>query len=264
MILWLVLSVLAAMTVVMTASWLVQRAVGNAGWTDVFWTFGSGLTLAAAALWPLEGASARQVLVAALVFAWSLRLGLYVARRVAAHPEDARYAHFRKEWGEKFQSRMLTLSLPQAPATALLAVSVALAAHRPGPLGAQDALGVAILILAIAGEGLADSQMKRFKADPANAGKVCDAGLWGWSRHPNYFFEWTAWLAYPAIALDPAQPLTLFSFTAPVVMLALLTRGSGLPPLEAAMLRSKGALYADYQARVSAFFPLPPRKGRSA
>jgi steroid 5-alpha reductase family enzyme len=241
--------------------------VGNAGWTDAFWTFGTGATLAMAALWPASGETptARQMLAAALVAIWSLRLGTYVATRVAGHPEDARYAALREEWREDFQRRMIGLSLVQAPATAMLAISVALAAHNPLPgLRLADALGVAILVVAILGEGLADAQMKRFKADPDNKGKVADTGLWGWSRHPNYFFEWLGWLAYPVIAFDPAHPWTLTALVAPLVMYLLLTRGSGIPPLEAAMLRSRPEAYRAYQARTSAFFPLPPRKGPAA
>ncbi|MBS0334688.1 MAG: DUF1295 domain-containing protein, partial [Proteobacteria bacterium] len=159
---------------------------------------------------------------------------------------------------------MLFVTLPQAPATALLSLSVLIAAATPGPLGARDAAGVAILVVAIAGEALADEQMRRFKADPANRGKVAETGLWGWSRHPNYFFEWLAWLAYPAIGLQPAQPITWLSFAAPAVMLLLLTRVSGIPPLEEAQLASKGEAYRSYQRRVSAFVPLPPKTSPQA
>lgn len=259
----LILVVLLFMAVVMTAGWLFGLRANNGGWTDVFWTFGTGGALAGAALWPLhpgEAPEARQWLVAGLVALWALRLGSYVAGRVASHPEDPRYAHFRKTWGKAYARNMLWLSLPQAPATALLAVSVVLAARRPDPsLDLRDAAGCALLLIAIAGETLADAQMRRFKADPANRGKVADAGLWGWSRHPNYFFEWLGWLAYPAIALDPSRPSTWLSVTAPAVMYLLLTRGSGIPPLEEAMLRSRGEAYRAYQARVSAFIPLPPK-----
>ena len=101
--------------------------------------------------------------------------------------------------------------------------------------------------------------MQRFRRDPASKGRVCEIGLWAWSRHPNYFFEWFGWLAYPVIALDPARPLTWLSLTAPLVMFLLLTRVSGVPPLEEAMIRSRGDAYRAYQARVSAFFPLPPK-----
>jgi steroid 5-alpha reductase family enzyme len=136
-----------------------------------------------------------------------------------------------------------------------------LAADRDeGQLGWRDAAGVLMFAAALVGEAVADGQMKRFKADPANRGRVCDAGLWSWSRHPNYFFEWLGWLAYPVIGLDPARPVTWLSMSAPLVMFVLLTRVSGIPPLEDSQLKSKGEAYAAYQRRVSAFFPLPPSR----
>jgi len=264
MIFSLGLGVLVAMLGVMLAAWAFGLSRKNGGWTDVFWTFGSGATLAAAALWPVApdaAPHARQWLVAALAATWAIRLGSYIGPRVASHPqEDPRYAAFRREWGEDYARSMLWVCLPQALATALLALSVLLAARAPGPLGWREALAVLVFAAAIAGEAVADGQMKRFKADPANRGKVCDAGLWGWSRHPNYFFEWLGWVAYPVIALDPSRPLTWLSFTAPVVMFILLTRVSGIPPLEDSQLKSKGEAYAAYRRRVSAFVPLPPHR----
>ena len=264
-IIWLLsLAVLVFMTAVMRCAWGYGLARRNGGWTDVFWTFGTGVALASAALFPLSsgaGPQPRQWLVAGLVALWALRLGSYVAARVAGHREDARYARFRQDWGQAYGRNMLFVSLPQAPAAAVLALSVVVAARTPGPgLTLRDLLGTAILIVAIGGESLADAQMKRFKARPENGGKVADAGLWGWSRHPNYFFEWLGWLAYPVIGLNPGRPVTWLSFAAPAVMFVLLTRISGIPPLEEAQLRSKGEAYRAYQRRVSAFFPLPPKR----
>ena len=258
------LAVLAVMAAVMLAAWLFGLWRRNGGWTDVFWTFGTGAALAATALFPLgTGAapSARRVLVAILAAAWAIRLGSYVAARVArSRGEDPRYAQFRRDWGKAYARNMLFVALPQAPVSALLALSTLTAAAKPGAgLGLRDIAGAAVVLVAIVGEAVADAQMKRFKADPANAGKVCAAGLWAWSRHPNYFFEWLGWLAYPVIAFDPARPITWLSFAAAAVMLVLLTRISGIPPLEAAQLRSKGAAYRAYQSRVSVFIPLPPK-----
>ncbi len=260
----LLLAILGVMAAVMTAGWLYQRAVADGGWSDVFWTFGTGAVCAAAALVPFGGAplpGLRQVLAAVLIAVWSIRLGSYIAGRVAKGPEDARYAGLRVEWGPRFQQRMFGLMIVQAPATTALAVSVLFAARVPDPaLSWRDALGVAVLVAAILGEGVADRQMKAFRADPKNHGQVCDTGLWAWSRHPNYLFEALGWFAYPAIALDVNRPVTILSLTAPVVMFLLLRYGSGVPPLEAAMVRSKGEAYRRYQARVSPFLPRPPRR----
>jgi steroid 5-alpha reductase family enzyme len=106
--------------------------------------------------------------------------------------------------------------------------------------------------------------MKRFRADPANRGEVMQTGLWAWSRHPNYFFQWLGWLAYPIIGIDPFQPESWLSFSAPAVMFVLLRHVSGVPPLEEQMLKSRGEKFRKYQERVSVFFPSPPTKAESA
>ncbi|OJU09670.1 MAG: hypothetical protein BGN86_01755 [Caulobacterales bacterium 68-7] len=256
---------LVFMLAVMVAGWLTVRGSGNGGWVDVFWTFGSGITGAAVALWPVPGehAELRQLLVAALVAIWSLRLGLYIVWRVTHHEEDQRYVRLKHEWGEAFYRKLLPFMLMQAPATVILAASIRGAAARPSDdLRSTDILGLCILAVAIAGEALADRQMREFKRDPANKGQVADTGLWSWSRHPNYFFEWFGWLAYPIIAIDLAggYPAGWLGLLAPAVMYIVLTRLTGVPALEAHMLRSKGEAYADYQRRTPAFFPRPPKK----
>lgn len=260
---WIVLGVLGAMAVVMVTAWAFGLARRNGGWTDVFWTWGTGAVLAGAALWPIDGAgpAPRQWLVAAFMAAWGVRLGLYLTPRVAGHPEDTRYAGFRDQFGKRYPLGMLFVTLPQAPASALLGLSVILAARRPeAGLDARDALAAAIFVLALVGETLSDNQMKRFRADPGNKGQVMDRGFWAWSRHPNYFFQWLGWMAYPVIALDPARPITWLSLVAPAVMFGLLRYVSGVPPLEETMLKSRGDLFRDYQRRVSVFFPLPPKR----
>ena len=257
--LMVILGVLAVMGATMAAAWACQRAAGNSGWIDVFWTFGTGLTGAAAALLPFEG-GARQWLVAGIVFAWSLRLGGYIAKRVAgAEHEDARYLRFREEWGADYQRKLLGFVLPQAAVTALLCISIYVAAHRPQlGLDIRDWLGVAILLIAIGGESLADAQLARFKRSNPQKGAIHDRGLWAWSRHPNYFFEWFGWLAYPVMALDPVRPVTWATLIAPVVMYLVLRFVTGVKPTEETMLASRGDAFRDYQRRTSAFFPFPP------
>jgi steroid 5-alpha reductase family enzyme len=261
----IVVGILVAMLIIMASAWWIQRAMGNSGWVDVFWTYGTGACCAAGALIPVTtgaGITWRQALVGGLVGLWSLRLGTYVALRVANGPEDVRYANIRRDWGTAFQSKMFGLIIVQAPVSALLSIAILFAARQPDPsFRTADAVGVLILLLAIIGEGLADSQMKRFKADPANHGRICDEGLWGWSRHPNYFFEAVLWLAYPVIGLDADHPWSWLAWSAPVMMFIVLRYGTGVPPLEAAMLRSKGDAYRRYQEQVSALLPWPPRRG---
>ena len=121
--------------------------------------------------------------------------------------------------------------------------------------------GAAAAFVPVAGEGIADRQLARFAANPANKGKVCDVGLWSWSRHPNYFFEWLGWVAYPVIAIDLTGNYWwgLASLVAPAMMYWLLAHVSGVPPLEEHMLKSRGEAFRAYQRRVSAFFPAPPK-----
>jgi steroid 5-alpha reductase family enzyme len=257
-----ILTVFAGMAVVMTTAWIVQLGTRNGGWVDVFWTFGAGAACVTAALWPAPAEDqARQYLVAGLAAIWSLRLGSYIAHRVAKDKhEDRRYSGLRTEWGGAFQRNMYVLCIVQAPAAALLALSVFVAGHGgTDGLGLRDALGAAMLVIGIMGEGIADEQMRRYRLT-AESGGVMDKGLWAWSRHPNYFFEWVVWLAYPVIAFDPAVAWTWASLAAPVMMFLLLRYGTGVPALEKTMLASRGDKFRDYQRRVSAFFPLPPRK----
>ena len=145
--------------------------------------------------------NARQWLVAALVAIWAVRLGIHIATRTREITDDPRYAAFAKEWGADAPRKMFFFLQKQALGAIPLAFAVFVAARFPGDgLRLQDFLGVAILAAGIAGEALADAQLKAFRDNPANKGKVCDVGLWRWSRHPNYFFEWFGWLAYPVIA----------------------------------------------------------------
>ncbi|MDB5437676.1 MAG: hypothetical protein JWM33_103 [Caulobacteraceae bacterium] len=261
----LLLALLVFMSAVMGAGWAFQRARANGGWTDVFWTFGTGVAAAMASLWPLNGApAARQYLVAGLAGLWALRLGLYIARRVsAAHDEDARYRRFREEWGVHFQARMFAFLQVQALASLLLLLAIAGAAHRPGhALDWRDALGLAIWAIAVGGESLADLQLSRFKSYRPNQGKICDVGLWSWSRHPNYFFEWFGWLAYAAIAVDFSGrwPWGWAGLIGPAYMFYLLRFVTGVPPLEASMARSKGQAFEAYKRKTSIFLPLPPKE----
>jgi len=255
----LILAVYLALALVMAAAWWWQRRTRNIGWVDVFWTFGlagAGVVLAFAA--PLgEGSLARRLLVCGLILLWAVRLGLYVAFRVAGSPEDGRYVAIRESWGDRLQPRMFWFLQLQAVVSIVLAVALGLAANRPAPsLGPADALGLLIALIAIGGESLADQQMKAFRQDPANKGKVCDIGLWGWSRHPNYLFEWLGWFAYPAMAVGlTGYPEGWLSLLAPLVMFGVLRFGTGVPPLEAHMERSRGDAFRAYQARVPVFLP---------
>jgi steroid 5-alpha reductase family enzyme len=261
-------AIAVALSVLMAGAWAVQQRTGNSGWVDMIWTFSLGLVGAGGALWPVAGAApnARQWLVAGLVAIWSLRLGSHIAARTAEISDDPRYAAFAAEWGADSPRKMFIFLQKQGFGSIPLVFAIFVAARFPSDaLRLQDYLGALILLIGIAGEALADAQLKRFRTDPANKGRVCDIGLWRWSRHPNYFFEWFGWLAYPVIAISPDYPLFYpwgwATLLAPVFMYWILVHVTGIPPLEQQMLRSRGDRYRDYQTRTSMFFPLPPQKG---
>jgi steroid 5-alpha reductase family enzyme len=263
-----------ALAVSMAAAWLVQRRTGQSGWIDAIWSFAVGLVGVGLALIPHPGSdrpAPRAILVGVLALAWSLRLGLHIAGRTLKGGEDPRYRALRDEWGADFPRRLFWFLQIQAAAAFLLTISIFVAAGNPTPFpNIGDILGAALLIVAIAGEAVADRQLERFRAEPVNGGRVCETGLWSVSRHPNYFFEWLGWLAYPfiAVGLPPANVYGLIALIGPLLMYWLLAHVSGIPPLEAHMARSRGAAFEAYRKRVNAFFPGPPRQiplaGRSS
>ena len=249
-----------ALSATMAVAWWLALRTGQSGWIDAIWSFAVGVSGAALSFWPAIGSDVefRQALVGTLVLGWSLRLAIHIGVRTARGADDPRYKHLREEWGNTFRNRLFWFLQVQALVALVLAVSVMIAAHNPAPnLQLSDGIGVAILATAIVGEALADWQLSAFRGNPANKGKVCDVGLWGLSRHPNYLFECMAWLAYAVIALEftGRYPLGWLSLAAPTMMYWLLVHVSGVPPLEAHMLRSRGSAFHDYQQRVNAFWP---------
>jgi len=263
MLLLMMLVQAAVMGLMMTGAWVVWRATRNAGWIDTTWTFAVGVVGAASALIRLDarGVLPRQQLVAALVALWALRLGSHIARRTLAASDDPRYAALVREWGANAVPQMFRFVQIQALVAIPLLVTIAVAARAPQPaLGALDWIGAAVLMIAIAGEALADRQLRQFGADPRHKGQVCDRGLWSWSRHPNYFFQWLGWLAYPVLGLASVAtyPWALLTLSGAFCMYWLLVHVSGIPPLERHMENSRGAAFRAYRARTAAFFPRPP------
>lgn len=256
----IVLALAMCLSMTMAAAWFIALHTNRSGWIDAIWSLATGMFGAVAAVSPSigSGLSAHQVLLAAMALIWSLRLGMHISRRTARGGQDPRYEHLFEQWGARFRIRLFWFLQIQALAALVLVLSIMTAAHRPEPgISIFDGLGLLVFIIAVFGEAVADRQLSSFRHDPANLGKVCDKGLWGLSRHPNYFFEWLAWLAYPITAIDftGGYPWGWLSFAAPLLMYWLLVHVSGIPPLEAHMLRSRKEAFQRYQRHVNAFWP---------
>lgn len=260
-------AIAAALSLTISIGWAVERHTANAGWIDTAWSFGVGGIAVAAALIPLgdQPNVARRCLVALAVAIWALRLGRHIAARTRADGDDQRYAELRRSFADQVSWRMWVLVQKQAMVSIPLVVAVMLAAHRPTQsLQLQDGAAAIVFLIALAGEALADRELRRFRQN-APPGSVCQTGLWRWSRHPNYFFEWMGWFTYPLIALDFSGHYQwgYLALAAPALMYWLLVHVSGIPPLEARMLRSRGEAFRDYQARTSSFFLLPSAQPRA-
>ncbi len=257
---WPLLHVGAFTALAMLAGWTWQRRSRNAGVVDVLWA----ACMALAALycaWRGDGAALPRVLTAAMGGLWGARLAWHLGVRVFgdAH-EDGRYRALREHWHGD-QRRFLLFFLGQALVVVLFAVPLSIAAHNPLPhWSVWTTLALATWLLAVGGESLADRQLAAFRADPANKGKTCRRGLWRYSRHPNYFFEFVHWFAYVFLAVGGAALWVGVAALGPLLMFAFLYRVTGIPYTEQQALRSRGQDYADYQRSTSAFFPLPPRQ----
>ena len=249
----------AVAAALMTVLWLWQRRSGNAGIVDVAWSFATALAGVGFALALGEGP--RRWIIAGVAALWGLRLGVHLWRRVATDPhEDARYRAMREEWGARFQWFIFGFYQLQALWAVLFALPFAWAAWNHAPLGPLDALGAAVWIAGFAGETIADRQLAAFRRRPEARGRVCDVGLWRWSRHPNYFFEWIQWFA--CVCFAAGGDGRWLAWLGPAAMLWFLLKVTGIPMLERRMIESRGDAYRRYQATTSAFVPLPPRTPR--
>jgi len=229
---------------------------------DLIWT--AGLGLAALGYLLVFGVDAlRGYIVGLSVVVWSLRLSTHLfTDRFLKREEDPRYVALADFWGKSAKRNFYFLFLGQVLFIALFLwpVSIAMSTVAEG-WNWFDWLAVAIAIVAFSGEAIADQQLATFRADPRNQGKVYRSGLWRYSRHPNYFFEWLHWWAYVAFAwTSPNWWLVLIGPAAMYVFLRYLT---GIPHAERSSLKSRGEAYRHYQQTTSAFFPWIPREPES-
>lgn len=255
----LVLSSFAVLSLFMASVWVFARAVNNAGFVDVAWAFSFSLvTLVCLFLGPRW--TAPGLLLSIMMVLWSVRLGSYLLNRVSRHhpTEDSRYQTLRRQFPRRTWLMFFGFFQAQAVLTLLLSLPLFLVVTAgPSRLHPLHFLAVALWLIALVGESMADHQLETFRRNPQNKGRTCRTGLWRYSRHPNYFFEWLFWVAWFVFALP--SPLGFLTVVGPMLMLYLLLKVTGIPATEAESLRKRGEEYRAYMESTSMFFPWPPK-----
>ena len=244
----------------MLVAWLGGLKLNFISLVDAVWALGIGL--GGAIISTVYGQNTmRSLFAGALALFWGLRLGGYLSLRLWRHfpSEDTRYQVLRKSWKDGFFWKTFLFFQFQAVTQVLFILPFMLLAFDAKTFPQSlEIVGASVAILGIFGEAISDSQMKRFKSDPLNRGKVCDVGLWRYSRHPNYFFEWIIWCGFALCALQ--APLGWLALLCPIAMLFLLLFVTGVRPSEEQSLKSRGDLYREYQRKTSKFIPWFPRE----
>jgi steroid 5-alpha reductase family enzyme len=247
-----------SMSAIMFVLWGRQARTRFANAVDAAWAYGFSLMALIAVVAGLQGAFKERILLVALMLVfWSLRLGTHLLRQrvLGVREEDTRYKALRGQWS---QGKFFVFYQMQAALVVLFSVPVYIAMTEPSAqLRAWDLLGLGVWLVAWLGETIADAQLAAHKKDPANKGRTCRRGLWAWSRHPNYFFEWLHWFAYVCVGF--AAPLGWLTLLGPVLMLFFLFKVTGIRPSEAQSLKNRPD-YADYVSTTNMFFPWFPKR----
>jgi len=248
----------AAIMSMMTLLWLVSIKIKNVSIVDLFWGF--GFVVAAAVYFIFtEGFDKRKILLMAMVAIWGLRLSIYLAWRNLGKGEDFRYRKFRKDFGENryWWYSFFSVFLLQGVLMWLISAPLLGAQFYEGnELGILDFMGVAIWIIGFVFEAGGDMQLARFKANPANKGKVLNTGFWHYTRHPNYFGDAAVWFGYTLICVSAGS---YWPVLGSVLMTALIIKVSGVALLEKTLNSTKPG-YQEYVRKTSAFVPWFPRK----
>ena len=242
----------AVLAAFMAALWIVHLRLKNAAIVDVGWAAGLPI-LAIWYAWSFD-AGIRGWMLAAMVALWGGRLATHLlVDRVIGQPEEGRYRELRARWKTGLGWKFFVFFQAQALLDVLLSLPFLLVARNGGAPGLVGWFAVGVWVIAMSSEALADAQLARFKRDPANRGRVCEVGLWRYSRHPNYFFEWLVWVAYALYATTASYGWA--GWMSPALMLFFLFRVTGIPETEAQAVRSRGDAYRRYQRTTSSFVP---------
>lgn len=242
----------ATVAVIMLLVWLWALKIKNNGVVDIFWAF--DFLVIALITWKVaDGYGERKNLVCLLASLWSLRLGSYLLVRVGSHldVEEGRYKQLRQEWSN---AKFFVFFQMQAFSNVMLSIPFFLIALNPDPhLSVMEYVGATLWFLCIIGEAVSDWQLQHFKKKAENKGKVCRYGLWNYSRHPNYFFQFSIWISVLIFALP--SPYGWLSLICPLSIGYLIFKVTGIPMTEEQAVRSKGEAYKEYQRTTSVFVP---------
>jgi len=239
--------------------WLASMPLKNAGIVDIAWAYGFAI-LAAVYLSLTEMEGPRVYVIAAMAIAWSLRLGTYLLIRVAKHhpEEDGRYKTLREQFPKHTNWMFLGFFEAQALLLIILSFPFAMAMSNPDPhFGIFEILGFSVWLIAMLGEALADTQLNKWRSNPENKGRTCRQGLWRYSRHPNYFFQWLIWVGFWLYACG--TPWGWITIYCPLLILFFLFKVTGIPTTEEHALKSRGDDYREYQRTTSVFIPWKPK-----
>jgi steroid 5-alpha reductase family enzyme len=243
--------------------WAVSVRIRDVSFIDSFWAFGMVMLAVSTFVQAHDGSPQRKFLILGLTGIWGLRLSLHLYTRWRAEGEDPRYRRIigsamdKKGWSFG-QASLLKVFLLQAPLLFIVCLPAQLGqlSAEPAQTGWLAFAGKCLALIGIGFETIGDWQLRRFKADPLNRGKVLDTGLWRYTRHPNYFGDACVWWGIWLIAAETS--IGLLALPGPLLITWLLTRMSGVPMLEYSLKKSRPG-YQDYIRRTSGFFPLPPK-----
>jgi steroid 5-alpha reductase family enzyme len=174
-------------------------------------------------------ASIRSVFVASFVSVWTLRLGIFLYKRIVKAGEDSRFRDIKKSLPKFLMT--WTLSALWVFLTTVNAITL-IALNPLEPIGIFFIMGALLWLLGFGFEVIADRQKKYFSEQPKNEGRFITQGLWSVSRHPNYFGEIILWAGIAIISLPFLSGWQFVTLVSPVFVFLLLTRISGLPFLE--------------------------------
>lgn len=238
-------------------AWAWQFHTKNTDIVDITWALLivlSGLIYVAMA----EGSGFHRYIVLLIPIAWYARLSWHLIDRYQVEHEDGRYQQLRAHWSENTQAKLFVFFMFQAVLAFAFSYPVSIIVSSSHSFDVFDGIGIGIAVLSFIGVTLSDYQLRQFKRRKDTKGKVCNIGLWRYSRHPNYFFEWTHWFAYPLIGWHAEQGWLLWLY--PVLMLLFLLKLTGIPFNEQQNIRSKGDAYREYQRQTNKFFLGPTKE----